>query len=206
MATHPRLHSEPTIRGPSLLQAVGGIAIARIGAARRQLAGVMGRSCRIAQDAAKLASVGVGRHPWLAPALLSLLLLPPAITWTGARVLILMEARRAERVRIDRADLLAANAHWVAAQGERARIAPLFTTPTISATVARLAEALPSDADLRTLGLDKNGVMTLTIAAPDPDRLREALHADALLGALRETNQRGGDDGRVWITLQGRSR
>ena len=121
-------------------------------------------------------------------------------------MLILVEAKRANRIRVDHAGLLAANARGAAAHAARARIAPLFTTPTIGATAARLADALPPDADLRALGMDASGMMTLVIAAPDPDRLREALRGDPLLGHLDESNQRDGGDGRVWISLRGPAR
>jgi hypothetical protein len=71
----------------------------------------------------------------------------------------------------------------------RARIEPLVTGPTISDVAERLAVRLPDDARLQLLQRDGQGRIRIEIDCPDPDRLRDALAPDALLGRWQMTGQ-----------------
>ncbi|MEI9851845.1 MAG: hypothetical protein WDN24_14570 [Sphingomonas sp.] len=62
--------------------------------------------------------------------------------------------------------------------------------PTIGATLDALARALPPEASLIRAGRDAQGLLTVEVAAPDPDQLRAAIRRDPLLAALRDTGQR----------------
>jgi hypothetical protein len=202
MTAGPPAASKTAVPGPSLLQTADVRARAAARHVRQRLGVHAGGFLTAAVARARVAQIAARRGPWLTVTVVTLMLAPAAITWVGAEVLIRLEEGKAARIRRDHAGVLAANAQANAAQAARVRIAPLFTRPTIGATAARLAAILPADADLRALGIDQD-VMTLTIAAPDPDRLRQALRDDAMLGRLRETNQRDGGDGRIWISLRG---
>jgi hypothetical protein len=74
-------------------------------------------------------------------------------------------------------------------------IARLSARLTVSDTIERLALALPSEAALASVEVDKDGGFAIEVELPDPERLRAALAADPVLRGLRQVSQMSGDNG-----------
>ena len=77
--------------------------------------------------------------------------------------------------------------------------------PTMSATLERLAHALPDDARLVSAARGADGRVAVEIATGDPDQLRAALRRDPKLSGMQERGQRRSRDARVIVTLRSRS-
>jgi hypothetical protein len=75
------------------------------------------------------------------------------------------------------------------------KIARLSARLTVSDTIERLALALPSEAALASVEVDKDGGFAVEVELPDPERLRAALAADSALRGLRQVSQMSGDNG-----------
>ncbi len=140
------------------------------------------------------------RRDWLVTG--ALLASIPVSVALAAWSLTLVTHLRSERLARDLAPRIAAET----ALRARAAIAPLMAGPTIGALALRLATVLPDEAGLHAMARGADGVLTIEIDTPDPDRLRPALAADPLLAGLDEVGQAPTDDGAIRVTLRGRPR
>ncbi len=84
-------------------------------------------------------------------------------------------------------------------------LARALSKPTIGNVVVRLAATLPADASVYAIGDDDQRGLRIEIDTSDPDRLREALKVDPMIGRLREIGQVRTEQGMIRITLQGDS-
>lgn len=127
-----------------------------------------------------------------------LLVAGPLVTWGGATLF----ARTAWM----EADALATHVAPVAAAARdtdaaRLLLASTWQRPTMGATIERVARVLPPDASLARLERGADGRMTMEVAAPDPDRVTNALRRDPALATLRAVAQSQAD-GTMHVRLQ----
>jgi hypothetical protein len=111
---------------------------------------------------------------------------------------------QAARLARREAPALAAYARGAATETARIRIDAVMAAPPVSALADRLRAVLPEEAGLAGMELAEGGELTVEIETPDPDRLRPALAADPLLGALREVGQAMTQGGTMRVMLRGR--
>ncbi|MEH3040201.1 MAG: hypothetical protein PGN21_09065 [Sphingomonas paucimobilis] len=130
------------------------------------------------------------------------ILATPLLTWAGAAILT-TRVQDEGRVIARRAAPLVAE--QVATERGRALLTQAWRAPTLGTTLESLARALPQDAALLRAERNAAGMVSIEVAAPDPDRLLAALRRDPLLAGLRATAQARADgDGRMRVTLEQR--
>jgi len=150
---------------------------------------------------------GTRGWPWRLPetvtidlrAVLLPLLLIPALAGLGASWLAARDTATSATL-AQRAAPLIAEARR--ADAARPRAAALLREPTVSEIVERLARALPADARLHALAREPDGALVAEIDVIDPDALRPALSADALLATLDEVAQQSVADRGIRVTLR----
>ncbi|MCR5872383.1 MULTISPECIES: hypothetical protein [unclassified Sphingomonas] len=159
---------------------------------------------RLARNALHAAWV---RSPWtavdlrLAAALVGMLALGPLLTIMGAT---LLRAGVEAENRALEAQLRVRSAPEAARDGAARALRDAVRSPTLTATLERLARAMPDDARLVSAARGADGLLQVEVSASDPDQLRDALRRDAALAAMRETGQRRTQDARVVVTLRAR--
>jgi hypothetical protein len=128
---------------------------------------------------------------WQVPlAVASLLAAGPLLTMLGAALLATAADRDAARLREQVRPQAEAQARRVAA---RELLSEVIARPTLGATLESVARVIPADVTLVRAAHDATGGLTLDFAAPDPDRLRQALRRAPELRAVRNIGQRQGD-------------
>jgi|GEM_PF-1733648 len=130
------------------------------------------------------------------------ILATPLLTWAGAAILTARAQDEGGAIARRAAPLVAEHAAT-----ERARILlqQAWRAPTLGTTLESLARALPRDAALLRAERNAAGMVSIEVAAPDPDRLLAALRRDPILAGLRATAQARADgDGRMRVTLEQR--
>lgn len=137
------------------------------------------------------------------PALLILATIP-FTTAIGAWTLTGIERWRAVRLAADAAPAIGRATEAILAEEARRSAVSVMAAPSLSSLAARLRSALPEDAGLAGIALSDDGALSVEIETPDPDRLRTALAADPLLGALREIAQTQTGSGTMRVSLKGR--
>ena len=130
------------------------------------------------------------------------ILATPLLTWAGAAML---TARAQDEGRAIVRRAAPAIAEQAAAQRARTLLQQAWRAPTLGATLESLARALPQDTALLRAERNAAGMLSIEVAAPDPDRLLATLRRDPVLAGLRATAQARADgDGRMRVTLEQR--
>lgn len=130
------------------------------------------------------------------------ILATPLLTWAGAAILTARVQEEGRTIARRAAPLLAEQA---AAERARIWLAQAWRAPTLGTTLESLVRALPQDAALLRAERNAAGMVSIEVAAPDPDRLLAALRRDPVLAGLRATAQARADgDGRMRVTLEQR--
>lgn len=137
------------------------------------------------------------------PALLILATIP-FTTAIGAWTLTGIERWRTARLAERERPAIARAIRAIMAEEARRSTQSVMAAPALSSIVARLRGALPDEAGLAAIAISDDGALTIDIETPDPDRLRGALAADPLLGALREFGQSRTGGGTIRVSLKGR--
>ncbi len=83
----------------------------------------------------------------------------------------------------------------------REQLGMAWTQPTIGTTIEAIGRALPADAALLRVERHATGLLSIEVAAPDPDQVTAALRRDPALAELRAVSQTPGDDG-MRVTLE----
>lgn len=159
---------------------------------------------RLAQYAARAArlrpALAVRDVKW-AVALAAIVALGPLLTIVGANML---RAGVEHDNRVAEHQLRSQLAPQAAQRESAAVLRDAVRQPALTATLERLARALPEDARLVSAARTTDGRVEIEVSAADPDQLRGALRRDAALAAMRETGQRRTQDARVVVTLRSR--
>jgi len=153
------------------------------------LAGRLGAALR-ARLAVRPVVQGVARDWWIAGALAALLAAGPVATIIGANMLAGSARAEVEGLRGEAAPRVAADR---ALAKDRAGLVALLRRPSLGATVEALARALPPEAALVRIERNPAGLLEVDITAPDPDKLRAALHREPALVRLRDAGQQRGE-------------
>jgi hypothetical protein len=131
------------------------------------------------------------RRAWqVAGAVALLIALGPVATIAGGHLLAgqsraesrQLKARAEPRIAADRL-----------AERDRAALGAVLRRAGVGAVIEALARALPPEAALARAERNRDGLIELDIATPDPDKLRAALRREPLLATLRDSGQRQGD-------------
>jgi hypothetical protein len=130
----------------------------------------------------------------LALAVTVLLAAGPVLTIGGAELLTRSARAQAAALREQQAPRAAAEAQRAAA---RDMLAPVVARPSLGATLEAVARVLPGDVTLTRAERTGSGALELDFAAPDPDRVRQALRRSPELARLRNVGQRQGDGGMI---------
>lgn len=139
----------------------------------------------------RLRAVELGDGQWrIAAALAALIATGPIVTIVGATLLAGSVEAQVQHLREQAAPRDAAAQ---AAARERAALVALLRQPGLGASVEALARALPADAALVRVERNAAGLLEVDLTAPDPDRLRAALHREPALARLRDVGQRQGE-------------
>ena len=85
------------------------------------------------------------------------------------------------------------------AEALRRAVAPLAAVQPATATLVELANKLPQNAWVRTVGHRADGALALTVDATDPDQVRSVLEDAAVPGGFREVNEVATQDGRMRV-------
>lgn len=130
------------------------------------------------------------RDWWIAGAVAALIAAGPLATILGANLLAGGIGKDVQHLREQAAPRAAAAQ---AAAKERAALVALLRQPGVGASLEALARALPADAALVRVERNAAGLLEVDLTAPDPDRLRAALHREPALARLRDTGQQQGE-------------
>jgi len=140
---------------------------------------------------ARVPEIRPDKRDWrIASAVAALIAAGPLATILGANLLAGSVSKQVQRLR-EQATPRAAAAQ--AAAKERAELVALLREPGVGASVEALARALPADASLVRVERNPAGLLEVDLTAPDPDRLRAALHREPALARLRDTGQQQGE-------------
>lgn len=131
--------------------------------------------------------VSAGRRDWIVAGVLALLIAAgPLLTIVAGSLA--ASGVRAEVARLQEQAAPRAAAARTAEQ-DRAVLVALLKRPGLGATIEALARAMPADAVLIRAERNRQGLLEIDIAAPDPDRLRAAIRAEPALARLRNVGQ-----------------
>jgi hypothetical protein len=123
----------------------------------------------------------------LAAALGAAIALGPLVTIAGAAVLEHRAQAEAQRLTVQAAPRINAEARASAA---REALRTAAHDAGVAVWLDRVAAAIPADARMARMAKAADGAIELEITAPDPDLLRGALRRDPALAGFRETGQR----------------
>ncbi|KRB88238.1 MULTISPECIES: hypothetical protein [unclassified Sphingomonas] len=130
----------------------------------------------------------------------------PFTTAIGAWGLVGLDRWQAARIAKRQAPAIAASVRVAAVERARDDVEAVMAVPSMSGLAGRLRALLPEEAGLVAMALAENGALTVEVETPDPDRLRTALAADPLFGALREIGQTRTEGATIDVILTGRVR
>lgn len=140
---------------------------------------------------ARVPEIRPHKRDWrIASGVAALIATGPLATIIGADLLAGGVGRQVQQLREQAAPRAAAAQ---AAAKERAALVALLREPGVGASVEALARSLPADASLIRVERNPAGLLEVDLTAPDPDRLRAALHREPALARLRDTGQQQGE-------------
>lgn len=127
-----------------------------------------------------------------------MLIAAPLAVWIDAAWLTQRARTATETLSRQAAPIAAARADATRA---RQQLGTAWTQPTTGTTIEAIARALPADAALLRVERRTTGLLSIEVAAPDPDRVSAALRRDPALAGLRAVSQTPGDGG-MRVTLE----